>query len=209
LGIVERKEREKLQRQNDIIDAAEEVFVNIGFENATMDDIASKAELSKGTLYLYFQSKTELCLAIVLRGLKIISAKFRELRSVQTSGLGKIQLLARSYLDFYKQYPNYIFAFSNYRMHKSECKHNSQILDEIIGENEKINDSIKFIVNTGIEDNSIKNEIDADKISYVLWGQLSGLIPNLVLIDDSEEVKFSSTETFNYMIKLIQDALRN
>ena len=40
MGIAERKEREKEQRRNNIIDAAESVFFSKGIENATMDEIA-------------------------------------------------------------------------------------------------------------------------------------------------------------------------
>ena len=69
MGITERREREKEQRHNDIIDAAEKVFFSRGLEHATMDNVAVEAELSKGTLYLYFKSKEELYLAILLRSL--------------------------------------------------------------------------------------------------------------------------------------------
>ena len=57
MGITERKEREKLQRREDILNAAERVFFSKGHKNSTMDDVAEEAELSKGTLYLYFKSK--------------------------------------------------------------------------------------------------------------------------------------------------------
>ena len=60
MGIAERKEREKQQRKEEIIQAAESVFYSLGLDQATMDDIAAKAELSKGTLYLYFRSKEDL-----------------------------------------------------------------------------------------------------------------------------------------------------
>ena len=40
MGIAERKERERLQRRQEIIQAAEEVFFSEGFEKSTMDDIA-------------------------------------------------------------------------------------------------------------------------------------------------------------------------
>ena len=48
MGITERREREKEQRKNDIVDAAERVFFKRGHEYATMDDVAIEAELSKG-----------------------------------------------------------------------------------------------------------------------------------------------------------------
>jgi len=118
LGVAERKERERLQRKNDIINAAEKVFLSKGFENTTMDDIAIEAEFSKGTLYTYFQSKNELCLSIVLRGIKIVVSDFGKIVSEDRASVNKIEQLAESFQKFHKKYPNYIFAFSNYKQHR-------------------------------------------------------------------------------------------
>ena len=52
MGIAERREREREQRRNTILDAAETVFFSKGINLATMDEVAEEAELSKGTLYL-------------------------------------------------------------------------------------------------------------------------------------------------------------
>lgn len=60
MGIKERKEREKKLRKNEILNAAKEVFLEKGFTCATIEDIAKKAELSPGTIYLYFKSKDDL-----------------------------------------------------------------------------------------------------------------------------------------------------
>ena len=98
LGIAERREREKLQRRNSIIEAAEYVFMTKGFEQSTMDDIAHKSELSKGTLYLYFQSKIELCLSIVLKGLTIILQKFQKVQAENLTGIEQIQVFIEVFL---------------------------------------------------------------------------------------------------------------
>jgi len=47
-----------------IIQAAIECFSIAGFDRTRMDDIAERAELSKGTLYLYFRNKEDLFYAI-------------------------------------------------------------------------------------------------------------------------------------------------
>jgi AcrR family transcriptional regulator len=47
-------------RSEEILSAAIEVFGDVGFAKAKLDDIARKAGVSKGTLYLYFDSKEEL-----------------------------------------------------------------------------------------------------------------------------------------------------
>lgn len=60
MGTHERKEREREHRREDILDAAQHVFFEKGLPTATMDEIAEIAELSKGTLYLYYKSKEDL-----------------------------------------------------------------------------------------------------------------------------------------------------
>lgn len=55
-----RKERERRFKRQEIVHAAREVFALRGFNAATLDEIAERAEFAKGTLYSYFQSKDEL-----------------------------------------------------------------------------------------------------------------------------------------------------
>ncbi|MBN1447254.1 MAG: TetR/AcrR family transcriptional regulator [Bacteroidetes bacterium] len=58
--ILSRKERERLFKRQEIVTAAREVFAMRGYDAATLDEIAERAEFSKGTLYNYFQNKDEL-----------------------------------------------------------------------------------------------------------------------------------------------------
>jgi AcrR family transcriptional regulator len=55
------------ERKSQILNAAEEVFTEKGFDQARMEDIADQTGLSKGTLYLYFKSKDDLIIAILDR----------------------------------------------------------------------------------------------------------------------------------------------
>jgi TetR/AcrR family transcriptional regulator, repressor of fatR-cypB operon len=60
-----RKERERLLRRHEILFAARAVFAEKGYANATLDEIAERAEFAKGTLYNYFDSKERLFDAMV------------------------------------------------------------------------------------------------------------------------------------------------
>lgn len=60
MGLKERREREEQGRLAAILSAAESVFARKGYYETRMDDIALKAELSKGALYYYFKSKDEI-----------------------------------------------------------------------------------------------------------------------------------------------------
>lgn len=68
IDLLPRKERERLVRRSAILQAAEEVIAEKGFSNATLDEIALRAEFGKGTLYNYFpDGKTEILFAIFER----------------------------------------------------------------------------------------------------------------------------------------------
>lgn len=55
------------ERLNEILDAAESLFVQKGYEHATINDILSKVGIGKGTFYHYFKSKEDVMLAVIDR----------------------------------------------------------------------------------------------------------------------------------------------
>src|SRR5215813_2716187 len=57
-------EHEESAKRRQIMDGAREVFLAQGFDGASMGEIARKARVSKGTLYVYFDSKEALFAAI-------------------------------------------------------------------------------------------------------------------------------------------------
>src|SRR5262245_31998504 len=59
------RERQKVKRRRDILDAAARLFKRDGFAAASIDEIAANAALSAGTVYNYFPSKGDLLLALV------------------------------------------------------------------------------------------------------------------------------------------------
>lgn len=69
MGINERKLKEKELRIKQIRDSAAALFYKKGYEATTIEDIAKLAEISKGTIYLYFKSKIDLFSEGINRGL--------------------------------------------------------------------------------------------------------------------------------------------
>lgn len=61
------REEEKLERRNDILDAAERLFWSRPDGLASMDELAAAAGVAKGTLYLYFPSKEEVLVELHAR----------------------------------------------------------------------------------------------------------------------------------------------
>ncbi len=111
MGIQERKEREKEQRREEILRAAEMVFFEKGLAQATMDEIAERAELSKGTLYLYYSSKEDLFLGVLTRGMAILHDMFRKATSTGEPTIKLIQNLGHAYYEFFTRHRNYYRLF--------------------------------------------------------------------------------------------------
>lgn len=58
-----RKDEDKAERRRSILDTAEQLLTSHGYHQITMAEVARRAGLAKGTLYLYFKSKEEMFLA--------------------------------------------------------------------------------------------------------------------------------------------------
>jgi len=107
MSIKELKEREKEQRREYIIDAAEKQFLSRGYDNVSMNEVAEAVGMNKATLYLYFENKDALYFAIVLRGVRIMNALFQEKIDGATTGIGKINASGAAFLEFKDRYPHY------------------------------------------------------------------------------------------------------
>jgi len=113
MGVEERKEREKQARREAIMAGAQELFFAKGFNATTMDEIAQRAELSKGALYLYFASKEELYVSVMSEGLAILFDRTEEAFKL---GLPPDQMIRkfgevryRYYLDYREYYRIFFF----------------------------------------------------------------------------------------------------
>ena len=183
MGTSERREREKQQRKKDIIDAAEKVFFSKGYELATMDDVAKEAELSKGTLYLYFKSKEELYFAIILRAMKVLHDEFEKTVIGAKNGLEKTYSKGMAYIRFSRNYPNYFNALLYYESLKidlekikKEYNYQDDIRIAAFHESDKTTEKLAEYIQEGIEDGSIRDDIDPHKIAVFLWGASTGLL---------------------------------
>lgn len=59
------RQRRKEERPQELLDAALQLFVERGFASTRMEEVAARAGVSKGTLYLYYESKAELLKAAI------------------------------------------------------------------------------------------------------------------------------------------------
>src|SRR5262245_30552324 len=103
-----RDEEQARQKREAILDAAAPVFARQGFRNTEIQSVADAIDVAKGTLYLYFDSKEELFLAAVDRGMRRLVEAVDAATEDIHDPLDKITVGIRTYLKFFTDYPEYV-----------------------------------------------------------------------------------------------------
>jgi AcrR family transcriptional regulator len=88
-------------RVSDVIDAAMEVFLEHGYEGASMEAIARRAGLTKGGLYHHFPGKDEILIAANARFMEPVRRLMEEARANPSAAEG-LRGFIRSYLDWWR-----------------------------------------------------------------------------------------------------------
>ncbi|MEX2235706.1 MAG: TetR/AcrR family transcriptional regulator, partial [Cyclobacteriaceae bacterium] len=184
MGIPERKEREKEHRREEILNAAQRVFFEKGLQTATMDEIAEAAELSKGTLYLYYKSKEDLYLGVMIRGMDILYNMFTEATSTNEPTIVKIKNLGDMYYRYFKEHRSFFrmfYFFQNPLFH-------TQVSQEMMGlcqaGNQKVWKLVIDLIQRGIDEGDIRPEVDPAECAVILWSNSNGI---MMRMDTQEE----------------------
>jgi len=176
MGIKERKKREREMRRQQIMVAAKRVFIQKGFEKSTVEDIAREAELSPGTLYLYFKSKDELYASLCLRVLRFINVKVDHVLSEETTSYEEKQNgLLNAMKDVYAYDP--LILNNMFHLQSSDTLRtlSPDLLDEINELSRKALHSMAGMFAQGIRAGHI---IDRSPLALadILWALFSGIV---------------------------------
>jgi AcrR family transcriptional regulator len=102
---VQRKVRERRARRQAIQAAAVQVFSEKGFSRATMEDIARQAELSVGTIYLYYRSKEELYVSLLFESMRIFTEAIEKIMATGLPADRKLRKVWEYFYAYHIRYP--------------------------------------------------------------------------------------------------------
>ncbi len=106
MGILERKEKQKLEVRKLILDASMKLFVEEGFGNVTIRRIADLIEYSPTTVYLYFKDKDEIFFSLHEIGFQKMQELNKNLAGINNPLL-RLHKMGENYLNFGMENPEY------------------------------------------------------------------------------------------------------
>lgn len=211
--VTERREEEKERRREEILDAAELVFSEKGFDAATMDQVARKARVSRALVYVYFKDKTALHLAICLRGLKILREMFEAARKKHATGEQQIRAIGKTYMRFSEEFPTHFAAMSRFEASAHEVVLNDPCCStmEMIQAGQKVHEETVLALAKGMADKTLREDLDnLMQISITLWGFTHGTIQLAQTKSNFMATMGIGKESFmNQAIELVMQALIN
>jgi len=180
-----------------IFEAAIKVFSSSGYTEATMDDIALKAGVAKGTLYYHFKSKEEIFKFIISEGMNVIKEHIEEAVNKEENPLDKLRVFCKEQLmlvyenrDFFKMLMSQLWG--------EELRHL------------EIRDTIKIYI-SGIEkhlkdamDKGYIEPRDTHFVSYTMFGTLCSAAAYEIVRNENKDINQVIEDSFNYILKGIQ-----
>lgn len=122
------------QRREEILDAAVAVFAGQGYRAADCQDIADRAEVGKGTVYRYFETKEVLFLSALTHVLEQLKSEAEAAVTVSEDPLEKIRAGVRVYLAFFDAQPEVVELFIQER---AEFREHGSSLYFVYADNER------------------------------------------------------------------------
>jgi AcrR family transcriptional regulator len=175
VGSTERRRREKQERRISILRAADEVFRDSGLADATMDDIARAAEVSKGTLYLYFENKDHLFLAVANQLLEELLEAVAEPSSF-LSGFERTVRLLMSYAQFaagnsarFRSVMGWMFSDCSVAVDSAGMVRYRELVGQLF---ERLANGVE----AGHQDGSIDADVQPAQLVIQLWAGTYGLL---------------------------------
>lgn len=182
-----RKERQRLARQDEILNAARQVFSQRGFKNATLDEIAVIAEFGKGTIYNYFKSKEELFVSVIVRGIHRFQQFVDE--AVRTKGTTKEKLEA--YIDatftFFEQ-NRQIFSILELERNSLARSLNDEMFNKLCTEEAQLHDYLAKLLTDGIKKGVFK-KFNVQKLAQSLFGLIHTTFTHAIREPESYDFK--------------------
>lgn len=177
-----RREREKQARYDTILDAAELVFSEKGYERTSMDDIARTASLSRALLYVYFKDKAAIQRGIMLRAGHSLFRRFEDARQTADNGLAQIRAMGESYYRFYLEEPDYFSALTKASTAMAEADESQA--EEMLCSKSDLMELMVGAIELGLEDGTMNRDRITDPVQTALY--LRGALHGVILLCQSE-----------------------
>ena len=174
--IEKRKQAERQERIDRILKAGRKLFLKKGYLGATVRDIARAAEMSTGVIYLYFEGKDDIYGRICEEAFHILIKLLREASTRGKTTMERLDAIARAYVKFYTDFPDYFDILSFRDMGFKKVGLPDELLEKLDQLSAQSLSILNDVVRNGIEEEIIDHRGESWEMTFALWAVIEGLI---------------------------------
>lgn len=204
MGITERKEREREEMRQLILEAAQKLFLENGYEKTSIRGIADAIEYSPATIYLYFRDKNELLLSLHVLAFEKLVEQFSVVNAV-VDPFERLIALGKQYIQFALDNPELydLMFIMQAPMEALACKNESW------EDGAKSFDFLKWVYADCVEKGYFRRDLDADTACLTIWSYMHGLLciylkKRMEMIESEKQLEaiYASFQLFVEMMKV-------
>ncbi len=172
-----RRQKEKEDRKEQILAAARKVFFEDGIRRATVDAIAARAEVAKGTVYLYFPTKETILAHLLLEGLDTLSEQLAAAydEAAPAGGEARVRQLTAAYYNFYHDEHEYFRLMMAFDRGQFEDSVSPEIYERILHRGLRSLRWLAEAMQQAIDEGEFAPG-DARRLAGMLWAALNGVL---------------------------------
>jgi AcrR family transcriptional regulator len=186
--IAKAKHFPKLDREQQIIKAADHVLKEVGAHDFTVDKIVAYLGVAKGTIYKYYKSKDDILAEVSVEALKLLLDYFKKAVEKEENLLEATKALIMACYQYYLSHPKYfeLIIYMERPDFNSSIKSYLGISQEL---KNYFTEHIRNCQSAGV----IKEDLNATYCTYMIWGSCMGLMNFIeakrVFIEDFEKIE--------------------
>jgi AcrR family transcriptional regulator len=200
-----KKEKEKENRRNIILKAARRLFMDRGFKAVTVDSIAEKAEVSKGSIYLCFESKEEIYAQILIADNLALYERVKYFASIEASASQLLQEFSRIYVNYFMNDKELFRILMTFMMQTTQMNLTANQNTELIRSTNENIMIISEIIQKGIASGEFAPVNNLRQVQNAIWGMLNGVISLFLFtgnpIKRMERIHSTVQDSLNIFIK--------
>ncbi|MGH0032646.1 MAG: TetR/AcrR family transcriptional regulator [Myxococcota bacterium] len=190
-----------------ILKSAREIFFRDGFNEASLDEIASRAETGKGTLYRHFESKAELYVAVLAENGTAFEERMRESVSGDGPAIERIRQIGLFYRRYWLDHPEHFGIFWAVHSQAFIGELSRPMLEEVTRIWESPLRLVEQILTEGMERGEVR-ACDPWVMANVIWRTGNSAVEALVTPKRARVVDCSPEPIFRTTLDLILAGLR-
>ena len=195
--------RSRLVRQRRILESASHVFAENDYAEVSMEDIAERAEVSRGTVYNYFNSKDGLYRRVLSERLGALMSRLEEVIDSEPDPVVNLRHCVVQTFLFFMKYPNLLLLWRREELRRLSLSgrndNREPIADHIVGVRDQLADMMRGVFSEGSRA-GIFRSLDPGPTSQAVLGAIEGTAASMVGVNVKDSITRKTVENLHNIL---------